>query len=965
MPSPLRSPHQSFQPWPQQLHLRTLLIVPFVLLTVGAVAWVGYLSYRSGKQATAELAHQLMTEVGDRITQKLDDYLQSAWDINQVHVAALDAGVISFERSDQLHRFLALQLLRTDAVSSLLFATPQGDFRFIHRVNSDDIGINTNVQPTDLPFEFGVANSEMPSRLRIYSIDGQGNMQRQLETIENVDGRERPWYQQAVAAGQPGWSTPFQIGRSNQLAINSSVPIYDQSGQLQGVISVNFSLQQLDQFLQTLSIGQSGQVFIMERNGLILANSTGTPNYTSHPYPPPAAEQLGPDTFLPGLVEFRRLAALDSPTPLIRAAAQQLVAQFGSLESIHASTDLAVSIDGDRHFLQVIPYQDNYGLDWLVVMTVPEADFMGAVYENVRRTAGLSALTLLGVVLLGISMTRWITRPILRLSQVAQTFSVDAALPDPWPIWIREVESLRRAFYQMANRLHYSFQSLKTSEQRFSTFLEKLPMGVSIHDATGQVTFVNHQGLEILTPGATPTLIPQLSQVYQLYVAGTNQLYPTEQLPAVRGLSGESAYINDMEVDVNGQRVPIEVHTIPIFDDQGKVLYVINAFQDISERRRAEQLLQNYQQELEWEVAEKTQALRQSETKLKAAQRIAQVGNWEFDLNSKTVTWSEEIYRIYEADPQTFMLRPDTMIQRIHPEDLDRFQQTIINPIHIGQTFDTDLKILTQTGKTHYIQVKGEPIANHQGKISKWVGTVADITHRKQAELQIQSALLEKEILLQEIHHRVKNNLQLIQSMLQMQQRRMTNLEATQVLQDSQDRIMAISLAHEILYQSSNLGQLDLADYLPTLIDQIYYFFDAQSQPVTLKRCIESAIVPIKTAICCGLVVNELVTNSLKYAFPEAEQPHPGIIEINLTVDNISAAQGAPQGSDRPIFPTLHIIVRDNGIGLPPDFDLHQVNSLGMVLVQAFTDQIHGTLSLTSAPNQGTQFEITVPLKVH
>jgi PAS domain S-box-containing protein len=506
-------------------------------------------------------------------------------------------------------------------------------------------------------------------------------------------------------------------------------------------------------------------------------------------------------------------------------------------------------------------------------------------------------------------------------------------------------------------------------------------------------------------------------------------------------------------------------------------IYAIKAFQDIRERHQTAQSLQNDQQKLERDVAEKTQALRQSEAKLKAIQRIAQVGSWEFDPGKGVVLWSEEIYRIYEADPETPVSMPDQIIQHIHPNDQDCCHQEIVRHIHQAQPFDTDLRIITQTGKTRYIQIKGEPIANGQGDIMQWVGTVADITARKQIEIelqeshnqfqrlvddigdkfvvfrhngkegilnylshgfeaiigvpretvigrswrdiaqwlpediasahtyiqemittepefhqselrfihpdggirtmlvsehpvrnengkllwvegiaeditarkqaehQIQMALAEKEILLHEIHHRVKNNLQLIQSMLHMQQMRISNPEADEVLQITQGRIRAIALAHDLLYASSNLAAIDLAEYLPSLVQQVRSFHDALLKPLSIQSNIASVNVPLKRAIACGLILSELLTNALKYAFPEPTVDGENIITVKVIRE---------PGQDDHI---IHLYVQDNGIGLPADFNLEQVNSLGMILVQALTKQLNGSLEFDS--QAGTQFHIT------
>ncbi len=224
-----------------------------------------------------------------------------------------------------------------------------------------------------------------------------------------------------------------------------------------------------------------------------------------------------------------------------------------------------------------------------------------------------------------------------------------------------------------------------------------------------------------------------------------------------------------------------------------------------------------------------------------------------------------------------------------------------------------------------------------------------DISDRKQAESQMQKALAEKEILLQEIHHRIKNNLQLIQSLLQMQQRRITHPEAVQALQESQDRLASITLAHTLLYQSDEVGEIDLGTYLLSILQYIASFRPPGQDSPKLDTKLTSISVPIKTAISCGLILNELVTNALKYAFPEPSSPHQ-VHCIYVTLERPSDTN----------IPLARITVRDNGIGLPDTFDLDTVQSLGLMIVQALTEQLDGTLAI--APPPGTQFQITFPL---
>ncbi|MCA1990748.1 MAG: PAS domain-containing protein, partial [Coleofasciculus sp. S288] len=214
-----------------------------------------------------------------------------------------------------------------------------------------------------------------------------------------------------------------------------------------------------------------------------------------------------------------------------------------------------------------------------------------------------------------------------------------------------------------------------------------------------------------------------------------------------------------------------------------------------------------------------------------------------------------------------------------------------------------------------------------------------DISDRIRAEEQIKASLKEKEVLLKEIHHRVKNNLQIVKSLLQMQSRRTKAQEATLVLQDSQNRIASIALVHEKLYRSEDLANIDFEQYIPDLTTHLFDTYNVSSNTVSLKIEVDKIFLEIDTAIPCGLIINELVSNSLKYAFPNNRK---GEIKVEFHVNSNG---------------TMTLIVRDNGIGIPADFDIETTKSLGLTLVQGLVEQLEGTLQVNRS--QGTEFRIT------
>jgi two-component sensor histidine kinase len=216
--------------------------------------------------------------------------------------------------------------------------------------------------------------------------------------------------------------------------------------------------------------------------------------------------------------------------------------------------------------------------------------------------------------------------------------------------------------------------------------------------------------------------------------------------------------------------------------------------------------------------------------------------------------------------------------------------------------------------------------------------TLREVSARMQAEEKIKASLLEKEILLREIHHRVKNNLQVISSLLNLQSAHIRDPRMLESFRDSQNRIRSMALIHERLYQSQELAKVDLAEYARNLATYLFRVYGDKAQSVSLEIEAEGVFLEVDTAVLCGLILNELISNSLKHAFPDGRS---GRICIGL--------QSHREGQ-------LNLEVGDNGVGLPSDLDLGNTESLGIQLVNTLVDQLGGKLEYNS--RNGTNFKI-------
>jgi two-component sensor histidine kinase/CheY-like chemotaxis protein len=238
-----------------------------------------------------------------------------------------------------------------------------------------------------------------------------------------------------------------------------------------------------------------------------------------------------------------------------------------------------------------------------------------------------------------------------------------------------------------------------------------------------------------------------------------------------------------------------------------------------------------------------------------------------------------------------------------------------------------------------------------------------EITRRREAEARIKTSLEEKEVLLKEIHHRVKNNLQVVSSLLYLQSENVSDPEVLSMLKDSQNRIRSMALVHERLYQTEDLARIDFPEYLRDLAAYLVSSYSADAHAVSLRLDADDVVLDVDTAIPCGLIVNELVSNSLKHAF--SGRPAMGADSAAVAVQRTQGSWISASNNDRnEIFIVvraedggqLRLVVGDNGVGIPADKDWRNTQSLGLLLVNNLVRQLRGAIELIG--QGGTQFEI-------
>jgi PAS domain S-box-containing protein len=422
----------------RQVSLRSLLTVPFIIQVVGAVGLTGYLAWRNGQETVNSLVTQLQDEIIDQIEQELNSFLETPKLVTQLNEVAIQSNELDLQNFSELQRRLFKQIQVFDTLSYLQFATENGDF----------IGMSNYY---DKSLFLSVKNDATQDKIITYKLNQQGNPTQQLDlTVEAYDPRQRSWYQTALEFQQPRWIDIYAWLNTAAISLTFVQPLQNQQGEIIGVTGADISFTEFNQFLQNQKLGKSGKIFVMERSGLLVASSTDEPVFN--------------------IINNQavRKSAFDSDSILIQSAAQYLKEKFGDFSQIETVHKFKFQYQETAKFLQVVPFKDNYGLDWLIVIIVPEADFMGEIYENTRHTI-LLCLGAIGVTLiLGIIASRWITKPVTKLTNAAHALSQENWNQTVEIPQTRELGILANTFNQMSQQLQQSYQQL----EEYSKILE-------------------------------------------------------------------------------------------------------------------------------------------------------------------------------------------------------------------------------------------------------------------------------------------------------------------------------------------------------------------------------------------------------------------------------------------------------------------------------------------------------------
>lgn len=451
-------------------------------------------------------------------------------------------------------------------------------------------------------------------------------------------------------------------------------------------------------------------------------------------------------------------------------------------------------------------------------------------------------------------------------------------------------------------------EALRESEAKWRSITENSPDHIMLLDRNANIQFINRT-------------VPDLSK--EEVIGKSVYSYTPSEFHKVASdcfkhvlETGEPETYGTQYVTKEGEVRYFDVRVSPILH-HGEVIALISSSTDITERKHIEGELKKSEEKFRYLVENISEII------------------YSVDEKGEVIYVSPAIE--VAIGYKTSELIGHSFDEFIYPEDLPRCQkefQTVLS----GHETAGDYRFLTKSGEIRWIRTSNRPAFKDNHVIGA-SGVLTDISDLIQAEEQIKTSLKEKETLLREIHHRVKNNLQIIISLLRLQSRYFKETQSIDLIKASQDRIKSMALIHEKLYQSKDLARFDFGEYIRGLTSHLFQSAIWNTSAVQLEINAERISLDINKAIPCGLIINELVSNALKHAFPEGGK---GIVRIDLH----------PHEKGK-----YTLVVSDNGVGFPEKIDFRDTKTLGLQLVNDLIGQLKGTIELDR--KDGTTFKLT------
>jgi PAS domain S-box-containing protein len=629
-----------------------------------------------------------------------------------------------------------------------------------------------------------------------------------------------------------------------------------------------------------------------------------------------------------------------------------------------AGTKTLNAVKSEKETVQVYSENGKEYYDIFIPLFGTNAEHIGAVRiglpidiinRNVLQAMIYSAIVagisfIVAVLLLFFALSTWVTKP---LTQLIDT--------------IREISGGSTGFERRVEI--YSEDEIGELASAFNRMVEDLQKTTVSKNYVDDILRSMFDMLVVFTPDNTIQTVNQTTCDVLGYRAEELVGQPFDILLADENLNPKCAWIDEL-IDKgainntekvfttkNGRKIPVVFSASILRDKDGRIQGIVSVAHDITERKKAEK------------------AIVEKEKEYRTILSTTMDGFWITDINGRFLDVNDAYCRLIGYSRAELLAmgiqdieekeRPEETrqrITRIREVGFDRFETR--HRCKDGRIVDVEVSVnylggdegrlfvflrditerkRAETALLRFNEELEKGIRERTASLHRTSEQLKDeILQHEFAEKRLQESVDEKIVLLREIHHRVKNNLQIIGSLLNLQSRYIREEGTLRAIRESQTRVKAMALVHEKLYQSKDISKIDLGNYINSVGRSMFDFYDTRGKGISFRTDIQDIFVSINSAIPIGLIINELVSNSLKHAFPEGRR---GEIAISIRKENN----------------TLSIVYRDNGVGLPVDLDWRNTDSLGLKLVISLVEQMSGSIELDRTA--GTTFTIILQEK--
>lgn len=891
-----------------KFRLRTVLTISLVVLLVCAMGIIWVFSFLNSQYIVSDLAGQLENEISDRIVQHLDVYLETPQLVNKLCLDSIKFGGVDIHDNSALEKYFRALSYRFPTVESICYANEEdGNYTIISTIGSEGI---TNGTDRYLGFSRASTNYSFEE----YLTDNEGRIIRQTVKPLPYDPRTRPWYKTAITSDKPSW-TPIYMWVEGVVSQDAVIPVHSIDNRIIGVLDTSLTLIGISDFLQNLEISQNGEAFILEKSGLLIASSESNNTYSNEN-----------GTLI-------RLSALNSSDLIIQATTRYLINQAHLNGNITVQEQFKLDINNTREWIQVTPYQDQYGLDWLIVVAIPESDIMGKINHNNNLTFLLIVTVVICIIFLCIGLARWITRPILSLNRSARSLS-----RGNWTDWTDldrhdEIGELSQSFKQMANQLRTTFVSLKSSEERYIRLFQSSADAILLFDNFTLVQ-MNKAGEEMFNIASKDAIGLDIRNLFADIGLGIGDMIRQGSESGKSYLDRTISRTNNSEE----QYMNIRLTHIP---DENRNLSLVH-IRDISDQRKA--IIAFAEQD----------ALKESYNQINTILQLLPDPTFVINAEGQIIIWNRAIEKLTGKNWDEMIGKKNYAYSKaLHNTEKPILIDIALSPKRYGLDLYPDIEQSGDLLKTSFdIDVSGErkffsclagPLYNKVGEIIGAIESIRDITSHKLNEEALLIANKKLNLLSSITRHDILNKIMITKAHLFLLDD--TNLTSEQIESTSAIKRSMIEIEHFVSFTKT---YQELGLHVPIWQDV------GETCNRVIKDINVGSIIILNNVFGISILADPLFEKVCYNIIENAIRHGENLSEISIS--------GVEQNGK------LTLIFEDNGIGISTEnkeiiFErgFGKNTGYGLFLTREILSISDISIIESGQPGFGCRFEILVP----